>query len=522
MNSTPGSIADIVGPAAPPPRRRRWPKVIGVTLVIAVFGWWLVVPFVVQNRIAAALRAAGFERVAIGSVAVGTSRVELRGLQVLDGDDGDAEFTIATAAAEFTVGGLLSGAVEVLTLDGVVWTRSPRPDRATAPFGELLRRRAAAPPAADAAGAALPDVPLQHLRVTNARIAPRAGAADDRVDFDGSLERAGRTWRVAANARVAARVITVAATVAADGDDLVADVMADVTGADQAAATLRVRRTRGGEFVVGCEHARVALQSGVALEGVAADVRVRGTPPATIEPQTLRWHTLRVGSVAAGTGEAAFELHGTQVRARVTQRTADAAGWIEVDGLRWAPGTNEFPLALDAHDVPLREWLELASSGHVSGDGVLNGHLAFVVRTEPRLSIAWRDGRLTAKPGGIVRFLEDPDTDAIVRQHVQQIAASTGHDALVQDRLLNALREFRYSRLEFAVEPDASGRDATLGVHLAGEGAAVAQQVDMDVDLHGFGSALDAALALKLGLDRARERLDHEGESAPRGPGKEK
>lgn len=45
-------------------------------------------------------------------------------------------------------------------------------------------------------------------------------------------------------------------------------------------------------------------------------------------------------------------------------------------------------------------------------------------------------------------------------------------------------------------------------MHAAGQGRKVPQQLELDVNLHGFDAAVDTALALKLGLDEARRRLD--------------
>jgi len=173
------------------------------------------------------------------------------------------------------------------------------------------------------------------------------------------------------------------------------------------------------------------------------------------------------------------------------------------------------PTAFTLDQVSLQEWLELLSGGRVTGEGRLGGSVTLAVHTEPRLSIDLRGGRLTATPGGVVRFLDDAETEGRIRQHVRQIAVATGHDAVVQDRLVAALREFGYTALEFRIEPDAVGDGVTLRVHAAGEGRNVPQRLDLDVNLHGFDTAVDTALAIKLGLDRSRQRIAHQIDDQP-------
>lgn len=93
----------------------------------------------------------------------------------------------------------------------------------------------------------------------------------------------------------------------------------------------------------------------------------------------------------------------------------------------------------------------------------------------------------------------------MLRQHAAQIALASGHEALVQERLVAALREFAYTALEFAI--DAAGEDVTLRVHAAGVGRKVPQQLRLDVNLHGFDAAVDAALAVKFRLDRMQQNF---------------
>jgi hypothetical protein len=268
----------------------------------------------------------------------------------------------------------------------------------------------------------------------------------------------------------------------------------------------------------------LTASNGFEVHGIAATLQLFGLPmPVTRQEQIVRWRSVRAGKIAGGPGEASLQLGtGSEVLVRVRQHTTDEIGAIDVRGLRWAPGARTFAATIGLSDVPLQDWLELASGGRITGDGRLSGSFALVLATEPRLAIELKDGRLSAAPGGTVRFLDDPETDTLIRQHVQQVAVATGHDTLVQDRLVAALKEFRYSDLRFHIDRDDATGGVTLRVHVAGEGRVVPQQLDMDVNLHGFDTAIDTALALKLGFDRAKDRLDRRIEQAPERPPEKK
>lgn len=517
---TPNPI-DVPPPrAAVPRRRRRVLRFLLGAVVLLVVVWFFVVPRAIVALVAGTLRDAGVQQTRIGSVHVGPSRLEMQNVQLAGSTDADGEITIASVVAEFSIGDLFAGRIDSLVVDGVVWTRAASPDRGASPFGTT-----ATIGGSDGAPATLPSaLPLRRCELRNVAIGRRDAAADDRLRLDASLDAAATSWRIDAKLALATHRATVRADLQRDANAFVGDVAVRDTGGAEIVLDGKVRIDPSEPFVaLRFDDASVAV-NGLQINGLAAEVRVDGfAAPRTREAQTLRWRELRAGAIAAGSGEATFDLvAGPVVAASVTQRTVDGAGSITVRDLRWTPGQSRFPMSIEVHDVPLREWVELASSGRITGDGTLHGDLDVVVAIAPRLAIDLHGGHLGAAPGGIVRFLDHPDTDVLIRQHVQAIAASTGHDALVQERLIAALKEFRYSALEFVFDRDTANDDTTLRVHLAGAGTNVPQQLDMDVNLHGFDTALDTALAIKLGLDRAMERLDRKVDAPSLGPPKDK
>ena len=549
-------------PPAVAVRRRRWPLVVLVVLALLVAAWVWVVPRVVAGSLVGQLRAAGFADARVGDVAVALDRVDVHDLVFGNGRAGEVHVPHATAS--FRIDDLWHRRIDSLVLEQPSWRPAVG---AAAPGGgdAAARPEPTAPHAADgdakqpapapALERALPVLPLRHLELRQARLGDDTvvdatlTAADGRWDvlvagtsFGHALHATARLREVAAAAvgEVTVQLRGKSAFVLAgscrvdllDGErvlDLAVqrgegpyDVAVGATGwsgggglalrahvplADLDAATVGVR----------LERFDLASAAGLQLDALSGELQLVGLPlPVTGSAQVLRWQRLRFAKVQAGAGELWFELDpDRELLATVRQHALDDVGAVEIRGLRLAPGVTSLPATIAFDQVALREWLELLSRGRITGEGRVTGTVDVVVHTAPQLELDLRGGEVAAVRGGLVRFLEDEQTRQLVRQHAEQIAAAAGHGNVVKERIVGALEEFEYDELEFRIDPDAEGDGVTLRVHASGKGRKVPQQLELDVNLRGFDEAVDTALALKLGLDRAKRRLDDKIEGNP-------
>jgi hypothetical protein len=110
-----------------------------------------------------------------------------------------------------------------------------------------------------------------------------------------------------------------------------------------------------------------------------------------------------------------------------------------------------------------------------------------------------------------VQVHDDPDAEAMLRQQVAQVVESTQsqHTKLLEDRLVNALKDFAYRELSFDLIPRDDG--LTLQVHVAGKGRKVPQEIDLTARFHGFDQLVDLALDFQSGLTRAKDRVEGTG-----------
>jgi hypothetical protein len=460
----------------------------------------------------------------------------------------------------FTLGDVLCKRIDTLVLDEPVWIMAALPGHAASPFENLLHRfdDAGLPPGPRHT---LPRLSVRHLAIRGGRIVPPPDRAAATVDLAATLTVDAAQWSIDVHASMGTQVVQASARLCEAGDHADGTVLLRIPGARaivfdgtcrlgwaSAHRVLAVAvRRRPGPFEVALasgiwsgdgdlelqvevpfsqlDTATLAVRvrdfrvatTGVEISGLAADLHLLGLPmPVSVGPQHVSWEGMQLASAKAGSGKAALDLRsGAELHAQIRLRTTDEIGSIDISDLRLTPGLDRFPATVVFDQVPLREWLELLSGGRITGEGRLSGSLTMVVQTEPRLAIDLQGGRLAAAPGGVVRFLDDAETEGLIRQHVEQIAASTSLDASVQQRLVAALKEFAFTVLDFRIDPDAEGDGVTLRVHTAGQGRRVPQELDVSVNLHGFDTAVDTAIALKLGLDRAKDRVAHKIDERP-------
>lgn len=540
------------------PRHRRWLWGITVGMLVVAAGWFWVVPRVVEAMLLSQLQQRGFEGVEVASTEVGFGHVTVRDLRLYTAAAGGGTLTIATATAGFTWGDLLHQRIDTLVLDGPTWIPAPPPGRSPGPLADGLRRLEAAV-AEPRSASPLPQLPLRRVSIHGGRITVPVGDGMTSVTVAGTLAVAERDWRIEAEAGVGTQKLSALLQLHGEQQPAAGTVVLQLLGptpfalegpcrlgweAGGSLLTVELRRRPGAfevalpdstwtgdgevqlqarvpfadlaaaELTLRLAGVRIASTNGFLVQGLDSEVHLQGLPISTSTgAQQARWQQARFAAIEAGSGSAEIELRrGPELRLGFSQRTPDEVGVVSIGELRLLPGMVRFPATIAFDQVPLQQWLEQLSGSRVTGEGRLSGSLTLVVRTQPTLGLDMQTGQLSAVAGGFVRFLDDAATDSMIRQHIEQIAASTGQGAVVQERLVAALKEFVFTVLDFRIEPDAAGDGVTLRVHAVGQGRQVPQPLDLDINLRGFDTAVDTAIAIKLGLDskqrQVREKLD--------------
>jgi len=532
-------------------RLRRVGLILCIVVLAALGGWEWVVPRLIEGRVRSALAVAGAPEARFEVKAVSLTGLEIEGLEIGDLAKGtDAALRAGRVLVSYSPTGLISGRVESLRIVGAVYDR-------TQPWP--LPPHAGARPEQGPAGP-LPTLPFDRVEIDGARVVAGKDATQ-RVRVDLVLQTGASGWRATARAAGFDLALTADLDLARSGEqaagpltlrvgdgttpDLVLDgrarIAATPTGRNLALqlgsegpafelATAGLTVAGAGEAIAlrgefpgasGSLGRAVLALAGLDLaagawrvQGLAGELRFASLVPLLSEGvDELAWRTLVLGRAEAGAGRARFRVAAGPDLVVEHVDCALARGTLAIDGFRFGRDTETIDTRIQVEGASLDDWLRLVSGGRITGTGSLAGELQVHLDLGTGVDLDLPRGHLRAVGGGILRVLDDADTEAVVRQHARRVAQAAGRDVqgAVEDRIVSALKEFAFDDLRFELVPapaDAtSPPTTTLRVHVAGKGRHVPQELDLDVNFNGFDSVVDLVLATKLGIDRAAARL---------------
>jgi hypothetical protein len=208
------------------------------------------------------------------------------------------------------------------------------------------------------------------------------------------------------------------------------------------------------------------------IDDADGSITLTGLSPLSTEPdQTLFVNKARVGEVEITNGAVVFsgegERHISVQHASCTmERKAARLGRFELNSFSTDLADVRFNSTLYCEDVELGPWLELLTNDRVTGDGRLEGLIAFAFDANRYPAVVLGNGVLEARPErGVIQILDHAIIDKVIAQidpsgqkYVEQI----------RDRIALALRDFEYSALR--VELSAEGDDVVCQLTTQGHG----------------------------------------------------
>lgn len=228
-------------------------------------------------------------------------------------------------------------------------------------------------------------------------------------------------------------------------------------------------------------------------------------PLSTPGGQRLTLGPARLGRIGIQDAVIDFTLQGP------AELLIESARWTTDDEARFATAAFRFdPLApvisttLYAEGLSLDYWLPLLTDGRATGEGKLNGRVPFIIRP-PRIWLGPGyfhstpgGGRITvADAGGLDELLEQSDPRFGTDENMQ----------ILKQRLIEALRDFRYDTLQFDLLTDRHGtmlRAFTSGRGLRGEHP---QEIGgLTVNVPNIDVVLSQLLSLRSALDHPADR----------------
>lgn len=473
-----------------------------VLLSYAGYRFWL--PGFVARQIEAAMIDAGLTPVAVSDMSVGFFRMDAA---VVAG--ADRELTIRGVGVTYTPLMLLRGRVEAVELAGVEWrTRVDAQGVRLVPFDRI-----------EGSDGDVGALPFDRFVLRDAVVRLTAEGQEIVIPIEATMR--GATFNVAIGGEGGLRVQGVwdpqTGAIDAEVEPLTVALAGDAAAVVRAWSGWTVGGVAevGGavRFGTGEESGlRVAVRelaasgpaSTVTLEGLDAAVTVASVwPPRTGPGQELTWQKLAVGGLTLEEGHALFEVTDPEridIRS-VGWRIADGRFRMDAFGLDVAQPRIETTLHLE--NVDLERWLSLVSYDRLHGEGRVSGQAAFAVNLSP-LRLAFGAGELAATGPGVIR-VED-------RGMIQQALAASGSIDLgvagarlnLQDRIVEALREFQYHDLRFTLIP--ATNEVLMRISMSGRGVRGARQAfdPLTINVEDVNTILNTAAEAKWRWDRFR------------------
>ncbi len=251
--------------------------------------------------------------------------------------------------------------------------------------------------------------------------------------------------------------------------------------------------------------ARVSHREGIfAVEGLSVAARLAGPDPLRTESEgTVSFSGGTIGTTPVGAGSLRFALAAPDALTVTDLRwRMGSTGRFSATPFTFDPAAPDIRTEVACEDYDLADWLSLVSFDKVRGEGKVSGRVPLRLRTGPPLGLEIGEGTFAATGPGLLAVQDAATAEQILRGSLPQ----DEYGALVTDRVVQALLDFSFDRLTFRFLRKGSG--ITLSANATGRGRKVPQGLDLTVNLNDIDRALRQALAVKLGLDRLKSRLE--------------
>lgn len=260
----------------------------------------------------------------------------------------------------------------------------------------------------------------------------------------------------------------------------------------------------GGGLLVNLSNGSLAGEM-YAASGVSATVAFSSlSPPQTPPRQQLTVAELEVGGVKLTSGQMEFQM--------------STAGSINVNRMAWTafgghvsaidfivqPG-QPVAVTLHAREIELKDLLETFANDKATGEGKLSGELPIILDGG---NVKFGDGRAVALERGRLQ-IKDAAALAPAAESAAAAAQSPSQSEQIKRNIVEALSDFEYDRLTARLD-DNDGNGLSAFVRLSGHGRSGARQaLDYDLRIHG----LDGLLRSYLGVRRSMSEAEDSGKA---------
>jgi hypothetical protein len=518
---------------------------VGVLAVGAVLVYFVILPWIVRNRVKAVLRAQGLEAFSF-HVPVAT----LRRAMMTDLKVGDGENHIDRLIVQYSMSSLRQGRLDSIRVEGMNLVASVGADGTInlGPLAPLLKRAGTKPTTQPTEPTVLPadriELASSQLIVksaTNSTQLPLSGTAirsDDSVKIDFRTEL-GSPMVLTGNANpttgdvhltlaaddVDARALTRLATALVPGlsfglqgrlkaqggytrengkGSLDAELTATSATTQPSPADPNVQLTSGvlhlaGAFGPEGSSMKISIKDASLTErsqsmeiaGIHGDVQLTGFAPLSSPPaQRVQVAQAKVGELTLKDGIVEFQVIGPQsIQIQHTQ-------WNTLGGQVLANNATiqngNVTATLQAKQVDLEQVLSLFAKDKAAGKGSLSGDIQ-IAYTNGLLHVL--SGELTSTSTGTLQI---KDAESIAGQVSQGLSKGTAQEQ-AKAQLIQSLKDFQFTQITGALQREPSGLVARIRIRGHGRtGAKV--PILYDLNLFGLEPVIRSTLRLREAL----------------------
>lgn len=228
-------------------------------------------------------------------------------------------------------------------------------------------------------------------------------------------------------------------------------------------------------------------------------------PLTTPGGQQLTIASASIGRLSVQDAAIDYTLEGSNaLLVESAQWKTDDEAQFRATAFRFDPFAPVISTTLYAEDLNLNYWLPLLTDGRATGEGTLNGHVTFIIRP----SRIWLGQGYfhAASGGGRISVSDNGALDKLLKQSDTRFGTDKNLQ-IVKQRLIEALRDFRYDTLQFDLLTEKQGttlRAFTSGRGLHGESP---QEIGgLTVNIPNIDVVLSQLLSLRSALDYAADR----------------
>jgi hypothetical protein len=539
-----------------PPRRQARPRVlaaIGVAGIGLALSWFIVLPWLLRNRVEAVLRGAG-----VGDVTFHVAEATPWGSTLTSVEAGEQDaLGIERLKIEYSPWDLWNGRLHALRIRGArleLRVREGRVDLSPLTAFVLGKDRPTTKAISPGPAAGEMSLPLERITLVDSTIVFQTdrGAVQIPVDLEVrnrdrdqllitahagpqrdlifhatvDLTRSTATFTAAANPGwilLTVRSIFPGTMAAVDGrmtlrgdmawgDESPAGKLRLVIARPPASAKLADAQLKlsGGVFEVagqlGPEAAvRITVSDaalageGFAMSGVSGAVALSSvSPPKTAPGQRVTVSELDIGGVKLADGVMEFQVN--DARSIFVDRVSWKAfgGRIMADDFPVEAGE---PLALTLHasEIELKELLATFAKDKASGEGKLSGELPIIVDGS---DVTFGDGQAIALERGRLQIREAAAL-APAAESAAAAAQSPSQSEQIKRNIIEALSDFEYDRLTARLD-DENGKGLSAFVRLSGRGRTGARQaLDYDLRIRGLDGLIRSYLGIRRSMNEA-------------------